>query len=231
MKQKLLTLALCTICITCFDSCKDKKELFSKEDLEMLKKSEPEFDSERQCIYFKERRDYDINANIDVPFNINSPNDYNLACRLSFFNYGEDICLFNVCGDDLFITGVGTINYAYVLGKKDNIDIASKHHNEKYGDWALVNISYENNYVNNVFMTPLAMKAYKDGDDESYIFIQFVANDKYMNVLFYGGLIECKIIKYCPNVIIPRSDPSLNIDMPKSGPGQFWHRMNMSAEG
>ena len=79
-----------------------------------------------------------------------------------------------------------------------------------------------NQYVNDVFMTPQAMKAYNSEETDSFIFVQLVAKDKFMNVLFYGGPEECLIVSNCPNRILQSTD-SWNIDGPVTGPGQFWH--------
>lgn len=223
MKYKFHFLVLCALlCLVSNISC-TKKSANSYNESDWMKNTYPEFDQERQVIYFKEQLRQDIKGDIAVPLNINSPNYLDFACQFSFFNYGEDIRLFNGCNDDFFITGIGTINYAYVLKNEDNIEIASKSRSEKYGEWALVNLTIGDTFVKDVFMTPLSMKAYMDGDDDSFIFLQFVASDKYMNVLFYGGPKECLIVRNRPNVILSRSEPSYNIDTPKSGPGQFWH--------
>ena len=229
MKHQLLLGVLCTLTLTCLTFCKEENNLLSKEDLERLTKSQPEYDSKNQVIYYKEEMKYDIKGDIAVPFNANNLQKIDFACQFSFFNYGEDICLFKGCEDDSFIKGIGTIYFAYVLKREDRIDIVSKQHNKKYGDWALVNLALGNNnaYVNDVYMTPLAMKAYKNGVDDSFIFIQFVAINKYMNVLFYGGGEECAIVEHCPENIILTSIFPHNIDGPIEGPGQFWHQTNM----
>lgn len=221
-------LVLCSLIVTCLISCEKKNSWLSKEDLERLNKSQPEFDTDNQIIYYKTEMKYDIKGDIEIPFNVNNPNTFDLACLFSFFNYGEDIRLFNACGDDFFITGIGTIQYAYVLQGEDNINITSKQHNEKYGDWAFVNLTLGNNrfYVNDVYMTPLAMKAYKKGECDSFIFIQFVANEKYMNVIFYGGPKECIIVHKLPEYIFP-DRPLCDIDGLINGPGRFWHQKMM----
>ena len=222
MKYKFHIIVLCMLCWVSTISC-TKKSANNYNEPDWMSNTYPEYDQERQVIYFKEQLRQDIKGDIAVPLNINSPNHIDFACQFSFFNYGEEIRLFNGCDDDYFITGIGTINFAYVLKSEDNIEIVSKSHSEKYGDWALVNLTIGNTFVKDVFMTPLSMKAYKDGDDDSFIFLQFIASNKHMNVLFYGGPRECIIVGNCPNVILPRSEPSYNIDTPKSGPGQFWH--------
>ena len=221
MKYKFRIFVLSMLCLVCTISC-TTKSANNYDEPDWLSNTYPEYDQERQVIYFKEQLRQDIKGDIAVPF-IDNTNEFGFACELSFFNYGEDIRLFNGCKDDCFIMGIGTIIFAYVLESEDKIEIVNKNHSEKYGDWALVNLTIGNSLVKDVFMTPLSMKAYKDGDDDSFILLQFVASNKHMNVLFYGGPRECIIVGNCPNVILPRSEPSYNIDTPKSGPGQFWH--------
>lgn len=226
MRNIIVSLALCVLFLTCFCSCENNKNEESEITMERMKKYNPEYDSERQVIYFKEKMEYDIKGDIAVPLNINSPKHMDFACQLSFYNYGEDIRLFNGCGDDFFIFGIGTINYAFVLKNEDQIIIESKMQNAKYGDWALISISFGNNILKDVFMTPLAMKAYKNGEDDCFIFIQFVGKNKYMNVLFYGGPKECLLIQNFPEVIVTHTEPTFNIDGPINGPGKFWHQFN-----
>lgn len=224
MRRIFVPFIICAILILCCISCKDSNGKTVDYDSEWFDNTTPEFDTKRQSIIYREHMRYDIKGNIAVPYTITNSISYNFCCEFSFFNYGEDIRLFNGCNEDFFITGIGTIRYARVLKREDNIEIASKRHNEKYGDWALVNLTIGKELVADVFMTPLAMKAYKDGDDDSYIFIQFVAKDKYMNVLFYGGPRECLVVMDRPDVILTKNDVSYNIDGPISGPGQFWHK-------
>lgn len=65
---------------------------------------------------------HDIKGNIAVPYTITNTINHKFCCEFSFFNYGEDIRLFNGCDDDTFISGIGTIRYAYVLKMEDNIE-------------------------------------------------------------------------------------------------------------
>lgn len=223
MRRINVYIVFCILLTLSYQSCQDNKGKSVEFDSEWLDNTSPGFDSKRQTIIYRESMRYDIKGNIAVPYTVTNSVKFNFGCEFTFFNYGGDIRLFNGCNDDCFITGIGIIRYAYVLKKEDNIEIASKIHSEKYGEWALANLTIGNEYVPDVFMTPLAMKAYKTGDDDSFIFIQFVASNKHMNVLFYGGPRECLVVSECPNVIITHSDISYNIDTPISGPGQFWH--------
>lgn len=224
MKHQLLLGILCILTLTCLCSC-ENKESETKEDIEgLMKNIQPEYNSKFQVICYKELIRYDIKSEIALPLNINNPKKFDFACDFLFFNYGEDICLFKDYGEDCFIIGVATINYIYVLKKEDQINIVNKEHNKKYGDWALVNLTLGNDHINDVCMTPLAMKAYKNGEDDSFVFIQFVDDNKYMNVLFYGGPTECLIVKEYPECIIPSGSSSSYNIRPLSGHSQFWHQ-------
>ena len=220
--NKIVIIIGLVACVFIISSCENKKNGLSKAELEEIQKFTPEFDSIHQNIYHKEIRKYDIKGEITVPFDLNNTKQIDIACGLTFFNYGDDIRLFNGCSDDFFVSGIGSINAVYVLREGDNIDIKSQKHNSKYGDWAIVDLFVGNQYVNDVFMTPQAMKAYNSEETDSFIFVQLVVKDKFMNVLFYGGPEECLIVSNCPNRILQSTD-SWNIDGPVTGPGQFWH--------
>lgn len=110
------------------------------------------------------------------------------------------------------------------MNNEDQIEITNRTQSEKYGEWAIANIFIGNQYVRDVFVTPLAMNAYNKRDDNSYILVQFVDETKYMNVVFYGGLTECMVVKKCPNAILPRDIFNYNIDACTTGPGKFWHK-------
>lgn len=187
-------------------------------ELDWMGKAYSEYDQKRQVIYDKKQLRQDIIGNIAV---VPYEKHFELSCEFSFFNYGQDIRLSNGCKDDFFITGIGMVKYAYVVEDKSAIEIESKSHNEKYGDWALVNLTINNKSFSDVFMTPLSFKAYREDDKDHYIFIQIVFKEKYMNVLFYGGPRECLVVADCPNAIY--SNSYYHINSIKSGPGQFWH--------
>lgn len=221
MKNSILLLTLCMLGVFCICSCEDNKGLISQKDLERLKKSEPEFDSDLQVIYYKEEMKYDIKSDVDVLLSTNNQPYLGIGCRFSFFNYGEDIRLFNGCVDDSFVTSIGALNYVHVLDGCDEINFDVTYKNRKYGEWAISTISLSGNYLQNVFVTPLALKAYKDNIKDSFILIQFSAANKFLNVLFYGGPKECEIIKYYPQTIIPDNSISNLNDR-----GRFWHEIN-----
>jgi len=221
MKNSILLLTLCMLGVFCICSCEDNKGLISQKDLERLKKSEPEFDSDLQVIYYKEEMKYDIKSDVDVLLSTNNQPYLGIGCRFSFFNYGEDIRLFNGCVDDSFVTSIGVLNYVHVLDGCDEINFDVTYKNRKYGEWAISTISLSGNYLQNVFVTPLALKAYKDNIKDSFILIQFSAANKFLNVLFYGGPKECDIIKYHPQTIIPDNSISNLNDR-----GCFWYELN-----
>lgn len=209
------------------DSRHSDKEYISVdlENEEWKSKYFPEYDKERQIIYYKEQISQDIKGDIAVPFNSKNPSLNDFACQFSYFNYGKDIRLYNGFYEDNFITGLGLINLVYAIENEDDIEIVSKRHSNKYGDWALVNISIGDYFVSDVFMTPLSMKAYKNRDYYNLIFIQFITDDNYMNVLFCGGPKESIIVSNCPDVILLNSKPSiLDLPKPKNGLGPFWHQ-------
>ena len=83
-------------------------------------KAFPEYDSEKQVIYYKEQLNQDVKADIISSYDFSSSMSV-LLCQFSFFNYGDDIRLFNGCLDDIFVTGLGKINVVYALSNNDEI--------------------------------------------------------------------------------------------------------------
>lgn len=218
-------------------SCKQNKISHGNEEsqydssdpyINLYNKSQTEYDSELQGIYYKEYTKYDIRGEIVTPSNTNREEGFDLGCELYFFNYGDDIRLFSGCKDDAFVSGIGTINTAYVLQSKDDIFNVRKEDNSKYGEWATVDISFSDySIANDVFMTPLAMKAYNEGEKNSLIFIQLVAGSHYLSALFYGApKLQIAISKF-PAFIIHESVFRYDIDAPKNGSGQFWHDIDL----
>lgn len=221
MKYRLFVGVLYVCLLVCTVACRDKFSSDATPD--WMKNTYPEYDEERQVIYFKEQLRKDILCKLDILADY--PN-MNLVSSLSFFNYGGDICLCKTAHEDYFIESslIGILNYAYVLNSNDSIEITNIKHSDKYGDWAVINLTINNVFLRDVFMTPLAMKAYNEGDKGFFIFIQIVANNKHMNVLFVGEVLESIVVGDFPNFINRnQSEFSLNIDRPNDGPGQFWH--------
>jgi len=219
--QKAVNIIFYMIILLCISSCKNKYE-----EPEWMSKIYPEFDKERHVIYDKKQLREDIKGEIAVLLNHENPRHFDYVCELLFFNYGKDIKLYNGCEEDCFITSLGTIKYAHALKKEDNIIFIEKKHNEKYGDWALVNLNINNTLIKHVYMTPLSVCAYNNGNRDSFIFIQFNSGNKLMNVLFIGGPTENILVNDLPNVILSRSEFSHNINAVKSDPGQFWQTIS-----
>lgn len=227
MRKNNISLALCIFCIFSICSCEDKNGYIPKEDLEILKKSQPEFDLNRQVIYYKEEMKNDIKCDIDFLLDTNNPQNFGLGCRLSFFNYGDDICLCKGYDSDFFVTGIGTIKYAHVIETGEDILVNAKGNSKNYGEWALASISIGKGSLNNIFVTPLALKAHKAAERDNLILIQFANGNKYLNVLFCGSSKEVYIVKYYPQLIIPGHAiwDSGAFDS-NEGPGTFWHQIN-----
>ena len=153
MSKNIFTLLL-LFSVLC-SSCKNKEEDITK----LLSEIQPKYDSNEQFIYFKEKYNYDIREEIDYSFNFKHPGSIDLVCNLSFFYYGGSIKLLNYCIDDCFVSGLGTINYVHPIDDTDRIMVSSKEYDNKYGIWAIADLSIRNDYISNVFVTPLAMKA------------------------------------------------------------------------
>jgi hypothetical protein len=212
--------------LLCVSSCVQQgndKEKETDTD-EFLKKSDPEFDSNRQVIYFKELRENDIQANLDFSFDMNR-NQINLGCMFTFYNYGGNIKLFNGYIDDSFVQTLGQINAILAIQNINEFTIGNRNTDEKYGDWAYVNVSNGMSTLTNIFMTPLALKAYDKGERDNFIFVNFSSDDKYMNVIFHGTNKESMIASKFQNTIISNS-MGFNVNGPNTGPGIFWHEIN-----
>ena len=108
-KIPILCMSLCLI-----HSCVGGKET------DINDKAFPEYDSEKQVIYYKEQLNQDVKADIISSYDFSSSMSV-LLCQFSFFNYGDDIRLFNGCLDDIFVTGLGKINVVYALSNNDEI--------------------------------------------------------------------------------------------------------------
>lgn len=202
---------------------------YSQDDYSLIiEKSTPEYDTHRQVIYNKEELDYDIKVNIGfIPISeINIDAAIDLGFEFSFFNYGEDnngedIRLNRWCVDDRFIQ-INKIKNIYVIKNLNDIYISYIGNNRKYGEWVLADIYLNNTLFKDVFITPLAMKANKAGEEHCYIFTQFVNNGFFMNVIFCGGAIESRIVDNYQKYIIKELDMSSSLGV--KNPGRFWQR-------
>lgn len=218
----LLLLSGVFLVLTFMPSCKRDLYALSEEDQERLSKGDPEYDTERQVIYDTKQIDYDVKA-IAYPFwNKKKDFDYSLGIRLHFFNYGDDIRLFNGLTDDCFCEN-STINDAVNIDNNMKIIIEKEVYNKKYGNWALVRINAGDVCGHNIFMTPLALKDFKNNKTSSLIFVQFVTLTHFMNAIFKGGPDEVIIINNLKKFIIPESEIC---SYGNNYPGRFWHKIN-----
>ena len=133
-------------------SCKDNKHELTSEEEKMIEYSQPEYDSDNQCILFKDYMSNDIKENLDLQIDQGNHMTATLSCRFSFFNYGGAIRLSNAMKDDYYAVGIGSINAIKVLDKNDIISITDKRHDDKYGDWAFVNLTIGNAILHEVFL-------------------------------------------------------------------------------
>lgn len=181
----------------------------------------PEFDTEHQSIIYKERLSYDVKSIIYVPSVLDNEN--RLGCMFSFYNYGDDLCLWRGCDDDGFAR-VGKLAFIATLNlDKDDITIMETHTNDKYGEWAIANVYFDKYSFNDVFVSPLAMKAYKEGEIYQFVFFQLVGDSKYLNAIYYGSSSDCRIIDHYSHLIV--NGLTTNVDGPIKGPGPFWHEL------
>lgn len=220
MKQLFIILT-CFSALFCVFSCKNQEKELNKEMNELLKNTDPEFSTKEKAIFFKELRNNDIQANVD--FTIDKRGAMQMGCSFSFFNYGGDISLFKGYIDDGYVNTLGTIVGSAVIEDAESIQINNRYHNDKYGDWAIVSIETGLNGINDIFLTPLALKELEEGDKENLILVVFADNDgqKIMKVIFHGTHVESLIIdKFVNNIVNNSSGFSMSGLI--TGPGQFW---------
>lgn len=214
--KHLFIYPICYIALLCVYSCIQDPNNESKE---FLKETDPEFNTERQVIYFKEMRENDIQANIDYTLDMKN-NKLSLGCSFTYYNYGGFIKLYEGSIDDYFMNDLGQLLGIVPLQQINNFRIDSRNTDEKYGDWALVSITEGLRTISNIFMTPLSLKAYDKGELENLYLFTFAINNKLLFVIFHGTNTETAIITQFPNSIISRT--SRSGDVLKSGPGMFW---------
>lgn len=220
MKKVFQFAILLVISLACTSSCKKQKSAYEEWHDNMF----PEFNKEKQQINFKKILRQDIVAEVAFPMDKNTY-EFDYACDFKYYNYGQEISLFKGYEDDFFISTIGRINYAYRIKDPSYIIIEKEDSNEKYGAWALASLNLGNYYFENIFMTPLSLRAYKSGIQDEFIFIQFVSKDKYMNVIFKGGAKELVLVDHLPERILAVPEIAQSVDGPINGPGQFWHQI------
>lgn len=219
MNFRLIINALVILFITASCNSKSTKEWYR----EWKEKAQPEYDCKNQVIYFKEELDHDIKVDIAPFLDVDNNGNFNFKCQLSYFNYGDEIKLYTGLIDDVFSPDVGDINFAYALEETDQIKIRKENISARYGEWYNVDLVLQGDYVTEVFMTPLAVKAYKkEGNTTSLIFIQFITKNNFMNVLFSGGPKESVIVSDFPNLLLTRCMQSHSEEDNGVSLGRFW---------
>jgi len=200
-------------------SCQGASDSWDK----FLKESHPVFysDADRIRIIYKEGMRTDIRTEVDVLNHLLNYHHEEIACMFSFFNYGDSIRLFNDCADDCFVSDRGTINYMRVLQSKDDIFFNRIMQDKHYGDWAYVSLEIDDTTVSNVVMTPLALMNFRE-NQEYLIFVQFVSQTHFLNVIFAGTAKEEMIIRRFPNNIATKG----MVGISRENPGRFWQPYN-----
>lgn len=218
--------------------------LFNKSD-NWYEKTQTEFDSERQLILYKDVCNYDLKVELTYAiFNdkIKQKNEINslfgaeqedltdINYQFSVYNYGGSIKLCNAYIDDVFIRDFTNILHIQVIKPSDVISIRNTYNDEKYGDYGIANINDGQNLINNVFVTPLSLKAINNEEESGFILIIFYAEEiqKAMKVLFYTDKVICDLAEKYPSKILENTiTGGLNLKSLKNGPGRFWFDVNL----
>ena len=229
MKTDLCLLSIIAVLLT---SCNQGKRpidnstesIFSTESVNStkrwLERVSTEFDIDNQLIIDKQVCSYDLKLSIHPAFFNDANRDvHGVNYALNFYNYGSDIKLCDNLIDDAFIDVYTSVNVLYHLKLTDNITILKRDTNAKYGDWAIVKITSGNTVTGEIFMTPLALKAYNNDRKDDLIYIQFYAakNNKGMNVLFNADDMVSFVVDNHQSTIIRNS-----LTSPDEGEGRFW---------
>ena len=224
---------------SCFTSC----NLFNKSD-KWYEKTQTEFDSERQLILYKDVCNYDLKVELTYAYfndKIKQMNEINslfgaeqedlsdINYKFSVYNYGGSIKLCNAYIDDAFIQDFTDILHIQVIKPSDVISIRNTYNDEKYGDYSIANINDGKNIINDVFVTPLSLKAINNEEESGFILIIFYAEEihKAMKVLFYTDRVICDLAEKYPLKILENTiTGGLNLKSLKNGPGRFWFDVN-----
>ena len=236
--KRLSVLLACSLSFF-FTSC----NLFNKSD-KWYEKTQTEFDSERQLILYKDVSNYDLKVELTYAvFNdkIKQMNEINslfgaeqedlsdINYQFSFYNYGGSIKLCNAYIDDAFIQDFTDILHIQVIKPSDVISIRNTYNDEKYGDYGIANINDGQNIINDVFVTPLSLKAINHEEKSGFILVVFYAEEiqKAMKVLFYTDRVICDLAEKYPSKILENTiTGGLNLKSLKNGPGRFWFDVN-----
>lgn len=191
----------------------------------LMGKTTSEYDKEYNCIYYSEVLQKDIIANIKYDFTLNKTS---LLCEFKFYNYGGNLQLQNGIRENIFTQSIGKIDFIAALSKENNdININSDIENSTYGKGGICQVIFPDGYYANAIITPLAYRGLvEDGlEDSSLIFVSFISDNQYMNVIFKGGPQEWLIVDMIPNRIFSRNfhSPSSAI---RGGYGLYWSPIN-----
>lgn len=222
MKQKVYNKSSILIVLFCslflFDSCK-KEESTEADDIEQA------YFDDLECKFFKgnhstivrhESTSYDLVP--DVYFDYYSKV---VHTQIEFFNYGDDIRLFNGGKENYFIKSIGTIEALNPLGDTDCMKITQVQENETYGPWAYASVYFLGMTINDVFVTPLAYNAYNSGDTSNLLFVILKASERHLVAVFNAdSRIINMVTTQCNNILADRD--IMNIEAPINGPGRFW---------
>jgi len=142
-----------------------------------------------------------------------------LSFSAYFYNYGDSIKLFNGCRNDCFIP-LGHIQVMLHIDDMHSLRFNRIIEDEKYGLYAIVDWEIGNITLYDIYMTPMAYQAYRTrSGDDNLIFVQFVGDNKFMNVIFRGDYFAKEMVENHSDEI---SD-NLFAGAENSGQGQFWH--------
>lgn len=162
---------------------------------------------------------YDLVADLFLPEIGKTP-----LARLTFFNYGGNIRLFQGCADNGFVYGIGTVKVAYPISSKEEISMRQVQENVTYGSWAYASANLGNFTVDNVFVTPLAYKAYEDGNVDDLMLVVLESSKRYLVAIFNAEPTVHLLAHHNVNAIYPDSDV-INIEV-VNNPGIFWRLIN-----
>ena len=155
---------------------------------------------------------------------MNDNSSWELGCFFSFYNYGGDIRLFNGGWEDAFVT-VGELSFMHEIKEnKDILTINERYEDDKYGEWAIAEVMIGSNTFKEVFVSPLAMKEYNEGESSGFIFFQLVGANKCLNAIYYGSNQHSVILSHFFKSI--RNGISMNVDCTINGPGRLWQDIN-----
>lgn len=222
-----IILSFCVFLTFSFSIIGCKKDIISRENLESeIKRSYPEYDRLSQCIYYKERTEFDVRPVIKTLLvEENDSVNTKMTFGLEFFNYGERIRLCKRCTEDIFIP-LGKIHGAYNLSDRNDITIIENEEDMKYGTWGYVNLVLFNQIIEDVFITPLAMKAYNNRKaNELILCIIDARNDKHTSEHSLNNRYETHKFLYA----IFHADPTTRILIDEQNVP--WHDLDRNIHG